>query len=119
MISIISFIYKNSGTVEPLIIATLAADQSRDLRQPLIAISQDISKALGSVSRDLKPLAFCRLGLPEEFGDMFATMDAVNLTKVLTAYALLCMGHRRRCSVLVVVFSNVGAGMRKVAPRLL
>ena len=77
---------KGGGTVEPLIIATLAADQCRGLRQPLIAISQDISKAFDSVSRGLKALAFGRLGLPDEFYDMFATIDEGNQTIVLTAY---------------------------------
>jgi hypothetical protein len=71
---------------EPLIIATLAAEQCYDLRQPLITASQDISKAFDSVSRGLKALAFGRLGVPEEFCDMFATMDVDNRTVVLTAY---------------------------------
>ena len=71
---------------EPLIIATLAAEQCYDLRQPLITASQDISKAFDSVSRGLKALAFGRLGVPEEFCDMFAAMDIDNRTVVLTAY---------------------------------
>ena len=77
---------KGSGTVELLIIATLVTDQCRDLRQPLIAISQDIINAFDSVPRDLKPLAFGRLGLPDEFCDVFATRGEGNQTIVLTAY---------------------------------
>ena len=74
------------NTDEPLIIATLAAEQCYDLQQPLITVSQDISKAFDSVSRGMKALAFGRLGLPDEFCDMFALMDVCNRTVVVTAY---------------------------------
>jgi hypothetical protein len=74
------------STDEPILIATLAAEQCYDLKQPLITISQDISKAFDSVSRGLKELAFGRLGLPEEFCELFASMDTNNKTVVLTAY---------------------------------
>ena len=77
---------RNTGTQEPLIIATLAAEQCFEYRQPLFAVSQDISKAFDSVSRGLKALALGRLGLPQDFCDLFASMDEDNRTVVITAY---------------------------------
>ena len=74
------------STDEPLIISTLAAEQCYDFEQPLITISQDISKAFDSVSRSFKSLALGRLGVPDEFCEMFASMDEGNQTVVLTAY---------------------------------
>ena len=63
-----------------------SVDQCRGLRQLLIVILQDISKAFDSVSRGLKALAFGRLGLPDATCNMFATMDEGNQKIVPTAY---------------------------------
>ena len=48
--------------------------------------SQDISKAFDSAPRGLKAIAVGRSDLPDEFGDMFATMDEANQTIVHTPY---------------------------------
>ena len=74
------------GTEDPLIIATLAAEQNYDLRQPAYEVSQDIPKAFDSVARVFKSLCLKRLGVPDEFCDLFESMDTNNETVVLTAF---------------------------------
>ena len=105
---------------EPLLIATLVAEQCYDLQQPLITLSQDISKAFDSVSRSFKTMAFSRLGLPDDFCELFASMDEGNKTVVLTGtFECLRMVRHRKFLVKMKVHSSACEVTHKDALHLL
>jgi hypothetical protein len=78
---------KGKSVLDPLLLATLTAEQQYCENSPLYMLLQDISKAYDSVARYIgKEMSLRRLGMPDDLIDTYLQMDVGNRCAVVTAY---------------------------------